>query len=172
MSGMPAVIDTTRRMVRGARELKLPIVVTEQYPKALGATVIEIKSCLPDNSPVVEKTKFSMMVPEVSLHLANLPNVKKILLVGIEAHVCIFQTAIDLIEDGYEVYLVVDGVSSHRLTDRAVALQRMSQSGVLFVTSEMALFQLLGDAKAPAFKAISALAKEVRPDPLPFPSML
>ncbi|KAK9841913.1 hypothetical protein WJX84_006114 [Apatococcus fuscideae] len=91
----------------------------------------------------------------------------QVVLVGIEAHVCVTQTALELMEDGYEVHVVTDAVSSSRLGDRATAIQRMMQSGAFAVTSEMVMFQLCESAKHPNFKSISALAKEPRPDMLP-----
>lgn len=199
--GYPTVIDTARRAIRGATALGLPIVVTEQYPKALGSTVSELTEVLPpahskgkgpttasmlygdcqvlppayskDSPPLtpgvshhkmVAKTLFSMITPEVEEHLTKaLPHVKQVLLLGIETHVCVLQTALDLLSKGYEVHLLVDGVSSQRESDRAIALQRLVQAGVLLSSSEMALFQLAGDAKAPAFKTISELVKAERP---------
>jgi len=140
--------------------------VTEQYPKALGHTVAEIKEILPTEFQYVDKTRFSMCVAAVQEQLKSLPSVTQVLLVGIEAHVCVLQTSLDLMESGYEVHIMVDGVSSARLNDRAVALQRLAAAGACLSTSEMALFQLAGDAKHPAFKAISALAKEKRPEPI------
>ncbi|GMH38405.1 hypothetical protein BSKO_06289 [Bryopsis sp. KO-2023] len=168
ISGMPSVIDTSQRMVRASKELGIPVVVTEQYPKALGNTVEEVASQIPEGSPVIAKTNFSMMVPEVKEHLAALGTVEKVLLVGIEAHVCVLQTTLDLIESNYEVHLLVDGISSSRFSERSVALQRMANMGAVLSTSEMALFQMLGDAKAPGFKAISNLIKEERAESLPF----
>lgn len=168
IAGMPAVIDTAKRMVRAAEVMHIPVVVTEQYPKALGPTVAELRDHLPPTAPVVAKTLFSMMVPEVADHLqGKLPHVKQVLIVGIEAHVCVLQTTLDLIERGYEVHVVVDGVSSQRLSDRGVALQRLAQSGAFLATSEMVCFQMMGSTQYPSFKAISALFKEGRADPLP-----
>lgn len=171
ISGMPAVVDTARRMVRGANILSLPVVVTEQYPKALGGTVAELKDVLSPSSPVVSKTRFSMLTPEVHELLRARQNVSQVLLVGIEAHVCVLQTALDLLEGGYEVHILVDGVSSQRALDRAAGLQRAAQSGAFLVTSEMALFQLMGDAKAERFKEISKLVQEPRMDSLGMPSL-
>eukprot|EP00877_Chromochloris_zofingiensis_P000146 jgi/Chrzof1/10131/Cz04g30020.t1 len=166
ISGMPAVVDTARRMIRGANTMGIPVIVTEQYPKALGHTVSELRECLAANTPVVSKTLFSMVVPEVEEFLARQSAIKQVLLCGIEAHVCVLQTTLDLLEKGYEVHVIVDGVSSQRPTDRAVGLHRMSQSGAFMVTTEMALFQIMKDAKYPQFKAISALVQEPRPDPV------
>jgi nicotinamidase-related amidase len=193
--GMPSVIDTTSKMVRGAKALGVPIVVTEQYPKALGNTVPELSEHIwspdsfPHSFPAFPKTKFSMYVDEVDNCLFQLDLARKergkagegelstekisqILLCGIETHVCILQTASDLLERGYEVHLVVDGVSSQRPGDRQVALQRLLQMGCFLCTSEMALFQMCGSSKHPSFKQISAIAKEDRPDQLNFNSHL
>lgn len=185
--GMPSVIDTTSKMVRGARALELPIFVTEQYPKALGHTVPELSQHLwtdPSTAltqhkghayEAIPKTMFSMYVDELDeqLEKENLSRkggekakIGQVLLCGIETHVCIMQTATDLLERGYEVHLVVDGVSSQRPGDRQVALQRLLQMGCFLCTSEMALFQMCGSSKHPSFKQISAIAKEDRPEQL------
>lgn len=97
ISGFPAVIDTSRRMIRAAKELQVPIVVTEQYPKGLGTTVQEVTEVLPQDTLTVEKTNFSMIVPDVEQRLNQLSNVRKVLLIGIETHVCVLQTTLDLI---------------------------------------------------------------------------
>ncbi|EIE24735.1 Isochorismatase hydrolase [Coccomyxa subellipsoidea C-169] len=172
IKGYPAVIDSARRLVRGAAALEIPIICTEQYPKALGSTVQEVLEVLPDACKPVPKTDFTMLVPEVKAQLDSMRHVKQIVLVGIEGHVCVFQTALDLLELGYEVHVVADGVSSSRWLDRAVGLQRIAQSGGFLVTAEMVLFQLTGGSKHPAFKTISNLAKESRPEALPIVSML
>ncbi|KAF5829543.1 Isochorismatase hydrolase [Dunaliella salina] len=181
ITGYPSLMDTTRRTLRGATTLGMPVVATEQYPKALGHTAQELMEVMPPPFPpagsppppvgtshhrVFEKTLFSMMTPEVDAHMTqNLGHVKQVLLLGIEAHVCVLQTTLDLLERGMEVHLLVDGISSQKEHDRAVALQRMANAGAFLCTSEMALFQLTRDAKAPTFKAISALAKEPKPQP-------
>mmetsp|Transcript_26494 Transcript_26494/g.57810 ORF Transcript_26494/g.57810 Transcript_26494/m.57810 type:complete len:204 (+) Transcript_26494:116-727(+) len=164
----PSVIDTARRMIRGANTLGLPVVITEQYPKALGNTCVELVEALPPSHRVIQKTLFSMVTPEVEEELGKMPDVKQVLLLGIEAHVCVLQTTLDLLERGYEVHLLVDGVSSQRAHDRAVGLQRVAQAGAFLSTSEMVLFQLMRDAKHKEFKAISALVKEPRADPIKF----
>ena len=93
------------------------------------------------------------------------PQVDNVVLFGIEAHVCILQTAIDLLEAGKEVHVVADGTSSQRQADRMVAFERLRQMGVFVSTSESIVFQLVGNAKDACFKAISELSKEARPDP-------
>jgi nicotinamidase-related amidase len=88
---------------------------------------------------VVAKTLFSMCTEEVNAAFDKLPGVKKVLIVGIETHVCVLQTSLDLLERGYEVHVLVDGVSSQRLGDRSVALQRLAQSGAFLATSGVGL---------------------------------
>lgn len=178
--GFPAVVDATRRMVQGAAALGVPVLATEQYPQKLGATVAEVASELPPNTPIVAKTRFSMMVPEVRQWLSTARptaagaaaagasgaggSIRSVVLVGIEAHVCVLQTALDLLAEGLDVHLITDGVSSQRGFDRAAGLARAAQSGAFLTTSESALFELVGDAAHPAFKRISAIAREPRPD--------
>ncbi|WIA09225.1 hypothetical protein OEZ85_008635 [Tetradesmus obliquus] len=157
ITGFPAVVDTARRMIRGATVLGLPVITTEQYPKALGNTVQELKDVLPPDSPVVAKTLFSMLTPDVKELLKQKPAVS--------------QTTLDLIESGYEVHILVDGVSSQRVHDRAIGLHRATQSGAFLVSSEMALFQLMEDAKADRFKEISKLVQEPRMDSLGMPGL-
>ncbi|KAL3161024.1 hypothetical protein ABBQ38_009408 [Trebouxia sp. C0009 RCD-2024] len=168
ISGFDVVVDTCRRMVAGASALQLPILLTEQYPKALGATKTLIQNVLPATTKPQPKMSFSMCGTDTANWWASHPDIKQVMLCGIEAHVCVLQTALDLLEQGVEVHLVVDGISSQRLTDRQTALTRATQSGAFLGTSEMLLFQIMQGAKHPAFKTISALFKESRvPTPLP-----
>ncbi|CAK0763163.1 hypothetical protein CVIRNUC_003030 [Coccomyxa viridis] len=170
--GYDAVIDCARRLVRGAAAFDIPVMVTEQYPSRLGSTVEEIKECLPASSVPVAKTEFTMFVPEIQQQLQKHPEVQSIILCGIEGHICVLQTALDLLERKYEVHVVTDGVSSSKWHDRTVGIQRIAQCGGFLATAEMVLFQLAGDSKHAAFKQVTALVKESRPKPLPIVSML
>jgi maltooligosyltrehalose synthase len=106
-----------------------------------------------------------MFTPEVAAHCkAALPHVRSVALFGIEAHVCVLQTALDLRDAGYDVHVVADGVSSTRQADRAIAFERMKQAGCFFTTSESLVFQLCETAQFPRFKEVSALMKEKRPE--------
>lgn len=116
---------------------------------------------------VVEKTKFSMVVEEVSDFLRTRDDIKRVILVGIEAHVCVLQTALDLVERGVEVHVLTDGVSSRTVLDRQTALHRLSQVGVFLSTSESILFQLMGNTTYIKFREVSGLFKEQRPEALP-----
>ncbi|CAL5219747.1 g1646 [Coccomyxa viridis] len=172
IQGYDAVIDCARRLVRGAAAFEIPVFVTEQYPARLGSTVQEIRDVLPKSCVPVPKTDFTMYVPEIQEQLRQYPEIQSIVLCGIEGHVCVLQTALDLLERKFDVHIVTDGVSSSKWHDRTVGIQRIAQCGGFLATAEMILFQLSCSSKHPAFKQVSALVKESRPDPLPIVSML
>jgi len=145
-------------MVSASRILGLPLVVTEQYPKGLGNTVQEIK-LNNTTDKVFSKTQFSMLIPEIrSLILTD--DIKNVVLFGIEAHVCILQTTMDLIECGVDVHILMDGTSSSQQFERFIAFNRLRNSGAFLTSTESVLFQILGDATHPQFKDISKLIVE------------
>jgi len=145
-------------MAQASRHLQIPLVVTEQYPKGLGRTVAEIEV---GHGKVFAKTRFSMLIPEISDLLTDKANpIKSVVLFGLEAHVCVLQTTVDLLEKGIDVHILTDGTSSMRQFDRLAALNRMRDSGAFLTTSESVLFQLVSDATHPEFKVISGLIKE------------
>jgi nicotinamidase-related amidase len=130
-------------------------IATEQNPSRLGGTVAELRSQLPASVPVLGKTKFSMLTAEVDAALAagGAP-VEHAVLCGIESHVCVAQTALELLQRRVQVHVVVDGVSSQRRGDRAVALASLAAAGAALTTTEAIIFQLLGDAAHPSFKEV------------------
>jgi len=149
------------------KELSIPVIATEQNPSRLGATVPELVL----DAPAFAKTKFSMYTEEVSGALTALGSERKsVLLVGIEAHVCVLQTVLDLLENNYDVCVVCDAVSSQRPHDRAVALERIKAAGATLTTSESAVFDLLRDANHPKFKTISGMLKLANEAPNEFAS--
>lgn len=159
---METVINTTKFMTSVAKELSLPIVATQQYTKVFGPTIPDAFADPKDIGtvvPVFEKKKFSMMTPECSDHLSSLGKTSY-LLVGIEAHVCLQQTALDLLEQGHDVHIIADGVSSQQRYDREMALRRMESSGAWLTSAQSAAFMLLGSADHPNFKAVSKLVKD------------
>ena len=164
----PSCLASARMLFQATQALGMPTVVTEQYPKAFKKTVPELASLVEGASAapvaVVEKTKFSMCVPEVDAFLAEQGS-KAAILVGIETHVCVLQTSIDLLERGYDVHIVADGVSSQRESDRSVAMARLRDMGCHLTTTESVLLQLLGDSKHPKFKETSKFLKEFNADP-------
>ena len=161
-----AVAET---MARASALLGVPLVVTEQYPKALLRTVPEVSAALRDGSGALlpgvalfEKSSFSMMTTGVNLHLlAAAPDYETAVLFGIEAHVCVQQTCLDLLAQRKRVLLLVDGISSQARGDREVALAHMLARGAEATTTGSLLFQLLRTAEHPSFKPVSQLVKEL-----------
>jgi len=160
ISFFPSVIHVGSTMVKAADTLKIPVIVTEQNPRALGKTISEIDI---SSAKKFDKMKFSMVIPEVEAWL-NEKKPETVIVCGIEAHVCVLQTTFDLIERGIDVHVLVDGVSSQRPSDRLVAFERMKQAGCFLTTMESILLQMLGSADHPNFKPISNLLK-VKPPP-------
>ena len=156
----PAVLDFERVarnagvLAQGANALGLPLVVTEQYPKGLGATVPEVAEHA-DGAEPVEKTVFSAARADGF----DLGGRDQALVCGIEAHVCVWQTAADLIGQGVEVHVARDAVSSRTEENRDTGLRRMERAGAVVTTVETALFELLGEAGGPEFKRVQELVK-------------
>lgn len=159
------VVKVANKMVTAAKHFQIPVYISEQYPKGLGHTTKDIKT--DDAALVYEKTSFSMYTPELKEKLAkDVPGLSSVVLFGIEAHVCIEQTVIDLLKEDIVVHLLADGVSSRSLMDRGLALQRMRALGCFVTTSESVLFKLLKDKNHPVFKHISKLNKTPTVDTL------
>jgi nicotinamidase-related amidase len=148
------------KAIRGFRALGCPVLVTQQYTKGLGETVAAVQEAFDGDFSYIEKSAFSVMAEPAFKDALAKTGRKTVLLQGIEAHVCVLQSALDMIEDGYEVFLVVDAISSRKEADETPGVQRMIHSRVLPTTVESALFELLdNDSKSDTFKAISKLIK-------------
>jgi nicotinamidase-related amidase len=155
------VLHTTQYMTSVASALNIPIVVTQQYTKVFGETIPECFAS-PDvlkSTPIFEKKKFSMLTDQVQLHINTLDK-QSFIVVGIEAHVCVQQTCLDLLEQGKDVHVIVDAVSSQQALDRQVALKRLQQSGAFLTTAQSAAFMLMQTADHENFKAVSKLTVE------------
>lgn len=153
-----AVVGQVAKLIRGCVALGVPMIVTEQYPQGLGPTVEAIRAVLPARTPTVSKVKFSACVEDVRRWLAESGR-RTVLLAGIESHVCVMQTALDLLESGYVVAVVADAIGSRRTTDHEIGLRRMMQAGVVPVSVEMALLELVHEAGTTRFKAILPVIK-------------
>jgi len=162
IAGGDAVVERAAILIDAARTLDVPIIVTEQYPKGLGPTVPAIKQALPNNASIIAKLSFSAgknpdFIERWSAERAQ--GRHQVVLCGTETHVCVLQSALDLMARGAEVFLAIDAVGSRRDSDRTAALSRLSAQGVQCVTSEMVVFEWLEVAGTPQFKTISKLIK-------------
>jgi nicotinamidase-related amidase len=158
--GHERIVWNIRRLLDGAKQLGVTILATEQYPQGLGGTVAELASRLPD---VIDKTAFSGCGSDQFCQRLAQINVPKVLLAGIEAHVCVQQTALDLVANGYRVFVAADAVGSRFTVDHETALRRMELGGVTLTTTESSLFEWCQRSGTPQFKQISALVREPPP---------
>jgi isochorismate hydrolase len=146
-------------LLRSAKTLSIPVLYTEQYPKGLGPTEPEIVELLPENTLKFEKTCFSCTGAEEFLQQLKKSGRKQVILVGTEAHVCVLQTAMLLVEQGYQVFVVADGVCSRNRENYEASLNRMSRAGVAICNAESVLFEWLRDANHQHFKELSRLVQ-------------
>ncbi len=144
-------------MIRAARDLRVPVMATEQYPKGLGPTIPTVREFLP--GPPLVKMHFSCAADlEFSVALAATGR-EQVILVGIESHVCVYQTARDLVERGYEVHVCADAVTSRLEEHRRIALEQMRDLGAVVTSAETAIFDLLHASGTPEFKRVSAYVR-------------
>ena len=141
-----------------AKELDLPVLWMEQIPHKLGPTITEVSEQLPEQTPI-SKSAFSGYGEPEFIKALEQTGRKQVLIVGIEAHICVYQTAMDLHEAGFEVEVVADAVSSRTRQNKAIALDKLSKAGIGITSTEMALFELMKTADAPQFRTIARLIK-------------
>ncbi|MFO0938179.1 MAG: isochorismatase family protein [Gemmataceae bacterium] len=153
-----SLVKNVAFLLDAAKELHVPIRATEQYPKGLGPTTAEIARRIGKDIPA--KTKFSCCGADDFLNELQTRDHPHVVLVGMETHVCISQTAFDLIEAGIKVFVPVDAVASRHDIDCQTALTRMKQVGAILTTVEAVAFEWLADASHPAFKAVQKLVIE------------
>jgi nicotinamidase-related amidase len=162
-----ATLNAAAKLIRGCRILGVPILVTQQYTKGLGPTVPIITQALTEDIQdaaaggfdPVEKTSFSTWGEPVFVQRLKESKKSQVILCGVETHVCVLQTALDLLREGYGVFLPLDAISSRKPDDRETALRRMAAAGAAETTCESALFELLWGAREKGFKQISNLVK-------------
>jgi nicotinamidase-related amidase len=159
VSGMETVIGKSEILARAALRLGVPVLASEQYPKGLGATVPELRRWLPDNQVYHQKLCFSALGSDPLKESLGAAGRKQVVLTGLETHVCVMQTGMELMAAGYGLYLVTDAVSSRKDSDREAALQRLQRHGAELVTTEMVIFEWLRAAGTPEFKELQALVK-------------
>jgi nicotinamidase-related amidase len=174
MQGGEALIATSARLIRGCRILGAPVLATQQYTRGLGATGDAIRAALTEPLPAdkdgagavpaaefvpVEKTSFSAAGEPEFMRRLKASGKKKVLLCGVEAHVCVLQTVLDLLAEGFDVFFVSDLTASRKRGDAEAAFRRMAAAGAVETTYESALFELLRGAKESGFKQISDLVK-------------
>ncbi|KAL2831579.1 Isochorismatase-like protein [Aspergillus pseudoustus] len=163
----PRLVSTTAKILRASNTLNIPIYITTQNRSKLGPTIPELQQHLtgPNVRADIDKTLFSMITPEIDALLPVPSRGDKpidAVIVGLETHICVTQTTLDLLERGHRVYLLVDGVSSINAEERGIALARLRDAGAIVTTSESILFEILGDAGREEFKVITGLVKETK----------
>ena len=161
MAAMPRraeVVTAADRLIRAARILEVPTLVTVQYVKGLGPVCAELAEATAGLTPV-EKMAFSCCGAAAFVRALKTSGRKRIILCGVEAHVCVQQTALDLLAGDHTVYIVADAVCSRRATDCAVASERLRDCGAVLTTAEAAVYELLREAGTPAFKQVLPLFK-------------
>ena len=146
------------KLIKGTQALEVPVLFTEQYPKGLGPTLPEIKELVPDFQ-AIEKVSFNCCDETAFCRALEALKRKQVLIAGIEAHICVYQTVMGLARAGYEVQVVADCVASRDPENKSVAFLKMGVEGTKPTTMEMALFELLKVARGDKFKAISNIVK-------------
>ena len=159
MTDFAEVAARIATMVTAAKLLSVAVVVTEQYPKGLGHTAKEILDALPDSIEIIEKTTFSSCGVTPFQSQLNELGAKQILVCGIEAHICVNQTVHDLLANGFQVHLLTDCITSRKAENKNMAFRKMELAGAIPSSLEMAVFEMMRDAKHEQFKAIQGLIK-------------
>lgn len=151
-------LHNTSLLTQAANTLKIPIVHTEQYPKGLGTTEEVVRSHLADSN-AIEKTCFSCCAAEGFITAVSLAQRQQIILCGMESHVCVLQTAIELQQAGYQVFVVENAICSRHKQNHKNALARLRQAGIIVTNTESVIFEWLRDARHPDFKTLSRLLR-------------
>jgi len=158
MHGKELLFNNVQKLIKGIQVLKIPILWVEQNPQGLGPTIPEIADILSNIQPI-SKMSFSSCRNDRFVQALKTLNRRQVLIAGIEAHVCVYQTAADLVDLGYEVQVVTDAVSSRNFENREIGLQKMRDSGVSWTSVETALFELLKVAEGEQFREIIKIVK-------------
>lgn len=160
ISDKERVLENMRRLIQFARIIGMPIVLTEQYPKGLGLTIPEIRDLISSIKPI-EKVEFSCFGSEEFKETIKRLNAKSLIIIGIETHICVMQTAIEGVEEGFRVCVISDATSSRNLEDKMIALERLRNSGVIVASTEMLIYELLKRAGTQEFREALKLIKSL-----------
>lgn len=158
MENRELLIANISRLIRGTKLLEIPLVATEQRPDKLGPTVSDLATLIPSIIPI-KKESFSCVGSNEFKEILSALNRNQIILTGIETHVCVYQTAVDLIESDYEVHVIADAVCSRNGMNHQVGLDRMQNEGAILSTTEIALFECLRTASDKRFKEMIEIVK-------------
>ena len=153
------IVQNSSKVAKAASILEIPVLLTEQYPQGLGSTIQPLKDVLSADSQIVEKTYFNALLEDGMLDKIKSYNKKQIVLMGIETHICVYQTALALIEEGFDVYVVKDACASRNKYEFKMGIEAMKDSGAKISCVEMILFEWLKGAKHPCFKEVQKLIK-------------
>lgn len=149
------VIDGAVRLAAAATRLEVPVLISEQYPKGLGPSMIDLRETVPEEELYVSKTAFSCMGEPAFVEKFEALGRRQVVIAGIEMHVCVMQTALDLRDKGYDVFVAVDACGSRFALDEETAKQRFVAAGIHLVTIEMVIFEWLSRSGTPEFKDIT-----------------
>jgi len=158
MSEKEALLENAQKLVKAMPVLGVPIILTEQNPKGLGPTLPELMQLMPEVKPI-PKSNFSCCQDRGFHQVLKDTRRKQVLLCGIESHICVYQTSLELISEGYEVHVITDVVSSRLLRNRDIALSRMQSEGAKLAVTEMVIYELLQTADSPKFKEMLKVVK-------------
>lgn len=159
MSDRKSLLRHCEILIRAATLMAVPVLLTEQYPKGLGMTEPVLAEQLPDNVIPIAKTCFSCCGSDKFNTALSSGDRNQVILAGIEAHVCVLQTALELSQQGRQVFVVADATDSRARENKNLALERLRQAGVIITTTESVLFEWLKDAKHEQFKNVTALIR-------------
>lgn len=151
--------DYAKKLVKSANLLDIPVLVTEQYPQGLGDTIPELETIFSPDTKIVPKTAFNALKEEGFFELFKSYSRRQVVIFGIEAHICVYQTAADLVRRGFDVWFVKDASASRSEYEFVSGIDLMKQSGIKVASFEAVLFSLLGDSGHPHFKEIQSFVK-------------
>lgn len=154
MSDPRRVIDGCSRLLRGAGILNVPVIITEQYPKGLGPSLFDIRDAAPESAVYFEKTSLSAVQEEGFMEKLKAFGKKQVVIAGIEEHICVLQTAVELKEAGFDVFVVTDASGCRIPENEKIALERLKQEGIFLAGIENVLFEWLRKAGSPEFKDV------------------